>query len=454
MKQNHRSFFVVVGDRGREQIPNLHYVLNKASAKRRSTALWCYKNELGFSTHRQKRAREIKKLMQHGLYDPSKEDPFELFVASTKIRWCYYKDTKSILGSTVSLLVLQDFEAITPNLLARAVECVEGGGIVVLLLRTMKSLKQLYTMAMDVHSRFRTSSHQDVVPRFNERFILSLTKCASCLVVDDELNVLPVSRHASNITPFAGDDSVGGGDSAELRNLKASLADTQPVGTLVDQAKTLDQAQAIMTFVDAISEKTLRSTVALTAARGRGKSAALGISIAGSIAYGYSNVFVTAPSPENLTTVFDFIFKGFDALKYKEHLDYEVVQSTNPEFNKAVVRVNIFRDHRQTIQYIHPSDHERLSQAELLVIDEAAAIPLPLVKKLLGNYLVFMSSTINGYEGTGRSLSLKLLSKLREEQGSHNYALANSQTFHSGKKEFDQEKRTREATGMSGGELR
>ena len=451
MKQNHRSFFVVVGDRGREQIPNLHYVLNKASAKRRSTALWCYKNELGFSTHRQKRAREIKKLMQRGLYDPSKEDPFELFVASTKIRWCYYKDTKSILGSTVSLLVLQDFEAITPNLLARAVECVEGGGIVVLLLRTMKSLKQLYTMAMDVHSRFRTSSHQDVVPRFNERFILSLTKCASCLVVDDELNVLPVSRHASNITPFAGGDSVGGGDSAELRNLKASLADTQPVGTLVDQAKTLDQAQAIMTFVDAISEKTLRSTVALTAARGRGKSAALGISIAGSIAYGYSNVFVTAPSPENLTTVFDFIFKGFDALKYKEHLDYEVVQSTNPEFNKAVVRVNIFRDHRQTIQYIHPSDHERLSQAELLVIDEAAAIPLPLVKKLLGNYLVFMSSTINGYEGTGRSLSLKLLSKLREEQGSHNYALANSQTFHSGKKEFDQEKRTREATGMSGG---
>ena len=26
------------------------------------------------------------------------------------------------------------------------------------------------------------------------------------------------------------------------------------------------------------------------------------------------------------------------------------MQSTNPEFNKAVVRVNIFREHRQTIQ--------------------------------------------------------------------------------------------------------
>ena len=64
----------------------------------------------------------------------------------------------------------------------------------------------------------------------------------------------------------------------------------------------------------------------------------------------YSNIFVTSPSPENLRTLFDFVFRGFDALKYSEHEDYEVVQSTNPEFNKAVVRVNIFREHRQTIQ--------------------------------------------------------------------------------------------------------
>jgi len=47
------------------------------------------------------------------------------------------------------------------------------------------------------------------------------------------------------------------------------------------------QAKAILTFVDAISEKTLRTTVALTAARGRGKSAALGLAIAAAVAYGY-----------------------------------------------------------------------------------------------------------------------------------------------------------------------
>jgi N-acetyltransferase 10 len=112
----------------------------------------------------------------------------------------------------------------------------------------------------------------------------------------------------------------------------------------------LDQAKAILTFIDAISEKTLRNTAILTASRGRGKSAALGIAIASAVAYGYSNIFVTSPSPENLKTLFEFIFKGFDALQYEEHLDYDIVQSTNPDFNKAIVRVNIFRQHRQTIQ--------------------------------------------------------------------------------------------------------
>ena len=59
-------------------------------------------------------------------------------------------------------LCTQDFEALTPNLLARTIETVEGGGIVVLLLSTLTSLTQLFSLTMDVHSRLRTESHQDV----------------------------------------------------------------------------------------------------------------------------------------------------------------------------------------------------------------------------------------------------------------------------------------------------
>ena len=66
------------------------------------------------------------------------------------------------------------------------------------------------------------------------------------------------------------------------------------------------------------------------------------------------------------------------------------------------------------LKYIQPQDAHVLGQAELVIIDEAAAIPLPLVRNLIGPYLVFMASTINGYEGTGRSLSLKFIQQLRE----------------------------------------
>lgn len=47
-----------------------------------------------------------------------------------------------------------------------------------------------------------------------------------------------------------------------------------------------EQGNAVATFLDTILDKTLRSTVALLAARGRGKSAALGLAIAGAIAAG------------------------------------------------------------------------------------------------------------------------------------------------------------------------
>ncbi|XP_042309853.1 RNA cytidine acetyltransferase [Sceloporus undulatus] len=415
--ERHRTLFVVVGDHGKDQVVILHHMLSKAAVKARPSVLWCYKKELGFSSHRKKRMRQLQKKIKTGMLDLKQDDPFELFIAATNIRYCYYNETHKILGNTFGMCVLQDFEALTPNLLARTVETVEGGGIVAILLRTMNSLKQLYTMTMDVHSRYRTEAHQDVVGRFNERFILSLSSCKTCMVVDDQLNILPISSHVANISaipPQSQEESVSLQDT-ELKELKESLQDTQPVGVLVDSCKTLDQAKAVLKFIEAISEKTLRSTVALTAARGRGKSAALGLAIAGAVAFGYSNIFVTSPSPDNLHTLFEFVFKGFDALQYQEHLDYEIIQSLNPEFSKAVVRVNVFREHRQTIQYIHPADAVKLGQAELVVIDEAAAIPLPLVKSLLGPYLVFMASTINGYEGTGRSLSLKLIQQLRQQ---------------------------------------
>ncbi|ALC49640.1 l-1-G0020 [Drosophila busckii] len=412
VKLGHRTMFIIIGDKARDQVPILYDILTKSTVKARPTVLWCYKNkDEAISNHGKKRAKKIAV----GKVDVNEADLFDSFRVATTIHGRYYSETHAILGRTYGVCVLQDFEALTPNLLARTVETVEGGGLIILLLKTMQSLKQLYTMSMDVHKRFRTEAHQTVTCRFNERLILSLADCRRCLVVNDDLTVLPLSSKTINVEPVNPANAGKSEHEASLKELKESLQSVQPAGALVQLCKTYDQANAVAQFIDALVDKQLKPPMSLTAARGRGKSAALGLSIAAAVAFNYVNIYVTSPHPENLITLFEFVLKGFDALDYQEHADYTIIRSTNQDYKKAIIRINITRNSRQTIQYIAPNDTHLLNAADLLLIDEAAAIPLPLVKKMLGPYLIFMASTINGYEGTGRSLSLKLISQLQKE---------------------------------------
>ena len=116
---NQRSVICLVGEQGRNQVVHIHNLMSKANIKSRPTVLWCYKKELGFLTHRKKRMKLLQKRIKDGTMEVNEDDPFELFICATEIRWTYYKDTQKILGKTYDMLVLQDFEAITPNLLAR-----------------------------------------------------------------------------------------------------------------------------------------------------------------------------------------------------------------------------------------------------------------------------------------------------------------------------------------------
>jgi N-acetyltransferase 10 len=85
-----------------------------------------------------------------------------------------------------------------------------------------------------------------VTGRFNERFILSLANNPSCIFMDDELNILPLSTHVRNLAPVppgteADPDGSGG---AELRELRSTLQDVQPAGSLLECCRSLDQARS------------------------------------------------------------------------------------------------------------------------------------------------------------------------------------------------------------------
>ena len=82
----HRSFFVVVGDHARDQVVNLHFLLAQSRVESRPNVLWCYKKDLGFTTHRKKREAKIKRDIKRGVRVSDAQDPFELFIGVTYIR--------------------------------------------------------------------------------------------------------------------------------------------------------------------------------------------------------------------------------------------------------------------------------------------------------------------------------------------------------------------------------
>jgi N-acetyltransferase 10 len=103
VKKNYRSFIVLVGDKGRDQVVNLHFLLSQARISARPNVLWCYKKELGFTrcvlaklstafltsylSHRKKREAKVKRDVKRGIREANEHDPFEIFITVTDIRY-------------------------------------------------------------------------------------------------------------------------------------------------------------------------------------------------------------------------------------------------------------------------------------------------------------------------------------------------------------------------------
>jgi N-acetyltransferase 10 len=51
--------------------------------------------------------KQLQKKIKTGKISVNEDDPFELFVSSTNIRYCYYSETHKILGSTYGMCILQ-----------------------------------------------------------------------------------------------------------------------------------------------------------------------------------------------------------------------------------------------------------------------------------------------------------------------------------------------------------
>ena len=151
-----------------------------------------------------------------------------------------------------------------------------------------------------------------------------------------------------------------------------------PPGTLTlvippDGDRTTPDQQRAVQAVLRLARGRARRPLVLTAHRGRGKSAALGMAAAELASKGNPRILVTAPrriQVESLLT----------------HAGAQAALEFRPP--DALLR-------------------ERPA-ADLLLVDEAAAIPTPLLTALLRHYpRIAFATTVHGYEGTGRGFALR-----------------------------------------------
>ncbi|WP_417529947.1 tRNA(Met) cytidine acetyltransferase TmcA [Marinobacter lipolyticus] len=156
-------------------------------------------------------------------------------------------------------------------------------------------------------------------------------------------------------------------------------------------AQTLDQQQTVDAIVRT-GQGHRRRPLVITADRGRGKSAALGIAAIRLLKEGRRHVVVTAPSPEAVDTVF-------------RHARLAAGDSLSADSSETVL---VLTD-GQRLSFLPPDQLlAQAPEAELVMVDEAAALPAHRLTQILTGWpRVVFASTVHGYEGSGRGFAIR-----------------------------------------------
>ena len=153
---------------------------------------------------------------------------------------------------------------------------------------------------------------------------------------------------------------------------------------------TPDQENAVAAIIKVVTGHRRRPLV-ITSDRGRGKSAALGIAAAELAKRGIKNIIICAPSKKTAAMVF-------------KHAELSFVISNKDE-------------HESNLSFFSPDElQQQKPKADLVLIDEAAAIPMPLLTGFLKQYSrIVFASTQHGYEGCGRGFAINFRKVLDSE---------------------------------------
>ncbi|MDI9610993.1 MAG: tRNA(Met) cytidine acetyltransferase TmcA [Archaeoglobales archaeon] len=310
----------------------------------------------------------------------------------------HWKNSLNVLGMTFSSLIMDLSEGFHPNDLGIVVETVEEGGIII---ATSPPLERWKNLRSKWHEELVSEPYsiEDVVGRFYRRFLEITLSSEGVIIFDLDKNEI-VKRFEFN----------PGGSSREEIFLPES---TKIKKKLYKLCATQDQVRVLQVFERFFEREKDRKAVVITADRGRGKTAVLGIVTPALVSRLERllkrpiRVLVVAPTPHAVQNYFRFLIK---AMKRQGMKNFFVKQTDD--------LITVLNSKYARIEYAIPRRAlEEVGFADILIIDEAAGIEVPVLFKIIeGARHVIFSTTIHGYEGTGRSFNFRFLKKLEEDQ--------------------------------------
>jgi tRNA(Met) cytidine acetyltransferase len=276
-----------------------------------------------------------------------------------------FKETTKILGMTFDNAIIDIRENIHPDDLGRIIDTVKGSGLIFLIMYDFeKTLNYMHnfkkTLIYYEDETARNVFEKRLIKKFFESKIVSIVDFDKEKIIKmGSLEKIKKEKEKKLIIP----------KNSKIQKILYRICLTQ------DQIDLLKNLENFL-----FSNK---KVFILKANRGRGKSAALGIFLA-FVASKYNfKICVTAPEKRNVKTLFHFFRIACKKLKIEKNIEYE---EPSKIFEKNY---------------------------DLVVVDEAAAISVNILIRIAKKFnKIIYSSTIHGYEGSGRSFGLRFIEEL------------------------------------------
>ncbi|EZQ11087.1 ATPase [Candidatus Acidianus copahuensis] len=292
-----------------------------------------------------------------------------------------YSSTDEILGNTYDVVIMDMVDNFQPNYIGRLTDLVRGGGLII-----------MYTDDLINNKLFRSTLVRKgkVLDFYEERFKRELM------------------NHKGIFCLIGGEYYANSFDGEIVKTEKKNPTKPLMPSILHQLALSEDESNVIDSIKFLIRGG--KRIVTITAARGRGKSSATGLGLAGLIHVNLqedypTRVIVTAPSLASSSQIMLFLMKGLEALD----LQYEVKNSDTG------LPGSVFGDGFK-VEYRSP-DAVIEEEGDTLVVDETASLGMAFLENVIRNWkkLVFVT-TVHGYEGSGKTFLKFLNEAIRKKE--------------------------------------